>query len=130
VRDVEIRTSADAEQVGLLRSFAVDVAMRMDFDLDVLEDLRVLVDEACSLLVRLSRPDSMLICRLEPGAEGLWMHLLVEADQPTPPSADPLGWQIIRALADSAQEQLTTAETGYRVSLELLAGHSGTDRGE
>ena len=130
VRDVEVRTTASATQVALLRSFAVDVAMRMDFDLDVIEDLRVVVDEACSLLVRLGRADADLICRFEPGELGLRVQLSVETDRPLAPSEDPLGWQIINALADTVREQVADIDGGYRVSLELLAGTEGAKRSE
>ena len=51
MRTVEVLVDAVAGQVPLLRSVAADVAIRNDFDLDAIEDLRMAVDEAAALLV-------------------------------------------------------------------------------
>ncbi len=121
VRDVEVRVWADAEQVPLLRSFAADIAMRMDFDLDAIEDLRMAVDEACSLLVRAAVPATALHCRFEPEGPAVRVRVQVDAEQSLPPSSDPMGWQILTALAASVTESVEPADGGYRVSVELLA---------
>ncbi|WP_018684585.1 ATP-binding protein [Actinokineospora enzanensis] len=121
VRDVEVRVWADAEQVPLLRSFAADIAMRMDFDLDAIEDLRMAVDEACSLLVRGAAEDSSLYCWFEPEVHGVRVRVQVDSEHSRPPSADPMGWQILTALAASVTERVTAVDGGYRVQVELLA---------
>ncbi|PPK67509.1 ATP-binding protein [Actinokineospora auranticolor] len=129
VRDVDVRVWADAEQVPLLRSFAADIAMRMDFDLDAIEDLRMAVDEACSLLVRAAAGDSALVCRFEPAEHGIRVRAEVDAEHGQPPSADAMGWQILTALATSVTEEVAPVEGGFRIRVELLAvpGPAGAD---
>ncbi|WP_424185588.1 ATP-binding protein [Actinokineospora sp. G85] len=124
VRTVEVRVSADAEQVPLVRSFAADIAMRMDFDLDAIEDLRMAVDEACLMLVRAAVPGTLLECRFEAGEARLALLAAVDAAEPTPPSADAMSWRILTALAESAGERVEAAEGGHRVSIELSCGPS------
>ncbi|GGS38603.1 MULTISPECIES: ATP-binding protein [Actinokineospora] len=122
VRNVDILVGADADQVPLVRSFAADIAMRMDFDLDAIEDLRMAVDEACSLLVRAAAVESRLHCAFEPEAQTLRVRVAVDAVDDRPPSADPLAWQILTALAESLTERVEPAGGGvHRVTVELVA---------
>lgn len=121
VRNVDVHVGADPDQVPLVRSFAADIAMRVDFDLDAIEDLRMAVDEACSLLVRAAAPGSRLHCafELEPGA--LRVRVTVAATDATPPSADPLAWQILTALADDLAERVEPDGDAQRITVEFLA---------
>lgn len=121
VRAVDVRVSADAEQVPLVRSFAADIAMRLDFDLDAIEDLRMAVDEACSLLVRAAVPDTSLHCAFVPGEQSLLVRVHVEAEEPLRPSRDPMSWQILTALTASITEGVEPTARGHRVTLELLS---------
>ena len=126
VRTVEVRVFADAEQVPLLRSFAADVAMRLDFDLDAIEDLRMAVDEACSLLVRAAAPGATLECSFEPGEQDLSVRAAVLATDDEPPSADAMGWQILTALAAGVTEDVRAAEGGHRVAVAFSCGPDRT----
>ncbi|MDQ3578517.1 MAG: ATP-binding protein [Actinomycetota bacterium] len=118
---MDVRVSADAEQVPLLRSFAADIAMRLDFDLDAIEDIRMAVDEACSLLVRSAVPGTSLFCSFEPRDHSLSVRARVAAEHPVPPSSDPMGWQILTTLAASVTEHVEDVDGGYQVTIELLS---------
>lgn len=121
VRNVDVHVGADPDQVPLVRSFAADIAMRLDFDLDAIEDLRMAVDEACSLLVRAAAPDSRLHCAFEPSPGALRVRVAVAATEPSPPSADPLAWQILTALADELAERIEPEADAHRVTVDFLA---------
>ncbi|MGW5050072.1 ATP-binding protein [Actinokineospora sp. NPDC004072] len=121
VRNVDILVGADADQVPLVRSFAADIAMRLDFDLDAIEDLRMAVDEACSLLVRAAAEGSRLHCAFEPEPQALRVRVAVDAVSERPPSADPLAWQILTALAESLSERIEPMGEAHRVTVELVA---------
>ncbi|GAA4437893.1 ATP-binding protein [Actinokineospora soli] len=127
VRDVDIHVGADAEQVPLVRAFAADMAMRMDFDLDAIEDLRMAVDEACSLLVRAAAPESRLHCAFIPEPQSLRVRVAVDAVVARPPSADPLAWQILSALADELAERISDAGAGHRITVEFVARPTAAD---
>ena len=49
---LELRVPTTATQLPAVRAMAGDLAMRMDYDLDAVEDLRLAVDEACATLRR------------------------------------------------------------------------------
>ncbi|WP_436500975.1 ATP-binding protein [Actinokineospora sp. HUAS TT18] len=121
VRQADVRVSADAEQVPLVRSFAADIAMRLDFDLDSIEDVRMAVDEACSLLVRVAANGSSLYLSFKPESDALRVRAQVEADAPVPPSADLMSWQILTTLASAVTEHVESVDGGHRVSIELVA---------
>jgi serine/threonine-protein kinase RsbW len=125
---VDVRVDADPEQVGLLRGFAASIAIRMDFDVDAIEDLRMAVDEACLMLVRAGAPGSSLHCSFHLGAEELRVHARVETAGDAPvalPSADTLSWHILTSLADSVTEDVTELPTGHQVSIDLVSRQKG-----
>ncbi|MGX7825043.1 ATP-binding protein [Actinokineospora sp. 24-640] len=125
VKAVDVQVGADADQVPLVRSFAADIAMRLDFDLDAIEDLRMAVDEACSLLVRAAAPESRLHCVFEPEPQALRVRVQVNAVDSRPPSMDPLAWQILTALAESVTELVEPVAAVdvavHRITVELVA---------
>jgi len=121
VRQADLRVSADAQQVPLVRSLAADIAMRLDFDLDAIEDVRMAVDEACSLLVRSAAEGSSLFCSFHPELDSLRVLAHVEASAPVPPSDDLMSWQILTTLASSVAERVETDNGGHRVTIELVA---------
>ena len=50
-----MRIPADLSQLFVLRSLAATLALREDFDLDQVEDVKLAVDEMCSALVLRAR---------------------------------------------------------------------------
>jgi serine/threonine-protein kinase RsbW len=62
---VEIRLPAEASFVATVRLAAASLAARCDLTVDDIEDLRLAVDEACSLLLQHAAPDSTLDTRFE-----------------------------------------------------------------
>lgn len=127
VKDVDIHVGADAEQVPLVRSFAADMAMRMDFDLDAIEDLRMAVDEACSLLVRAAAPESRLHIAFLPEPQSLRVRVAVDSAAPREPSADPLAWQILSALADELAERIEPVNGAHRITVEFVGRPTAAD---
>ena len=81
---VEIRVPADVGYVSTLRLTAASLAARCELTIDEIEDLRLAVDEACSLLLPHARPGSMLDVRFEVAAG----RLAVEASVPTTAGAE------------------------------------------
>src|SRR3712207_2793671 len=57
---LELRVPTSPTQLPAVRAMAGDLAMRMDFDLDAVEDLRLAVDEACATLSAIVSDDRRL----------------------------------------------------------------------
>jgi serine/threonine-protein kinase RsbW len=72
--DVEIRLEADLSQLPVLRSVAGTIAMRQEFDVDSIADIRMLVDELCSILLLRARPESTFVCNFRPTEDQLLVH--------------------------------------------------------
>lgn len=100
---VEVRVPADVLYVSTLRLTAASLAARCDLTIDDIEDLRLAVDEACTLLLPHARPDSTLNARFELAVG----RLEVETSVPTADTAEPdrsgFGWTVLGALASSVE---------------------------
>lgn len=120
---VEVRVAATPLHLPSVRAVAADLAMRQDFDLDSISDLRMAVDEVCSALIRIAAPGSVLSCRflVEPG------QITVTARAFTPdgerPNEDSFGWWVLRSLTDDVTvTRVGEDEAGgpHAVDVELL----------
>src|SRR5438045_9711145 len=68
---LELRVPTTALQLPAVRAMAADLAMRMDYDLDSVEDLRLAVDEACATLATVGLPSEPLTVVFEMTRAGL-----------------------------------------------------------
>src|SRR5215208_3136385 len=68
---LELRVPTTATQLPAVRAMAGDLAMRMDYDLDAVEDLRLAVDEACATLASIAAGDEPLTVVFEVSREDL-----------------------------------------------------------
>lgn len=93
---------ADGAYLGVLRTAAAGLAARLHFTLDEIEDLRIAVDEACAMLLKLATSAAELRCRFTlTGPE-----LAVEVSVPTGPTAmlpttSSFAWKVLSTLANS-----------------------------
>ncbi|WP_369138591.1 ATP-binding protein [Modestobacter versicolor] len=98
---LELRVPTSPTQLPAVRAMAGDLAMRMDFDLDAVEDLRLAVDEACATLAAIAEGDSPLTVVFEAFREGL----RIDAWVPTAPGVDVprdgFGWAVLHTLVDT-----------------------------
>lgn len=109
--EVEVRMLAGVARVSTVRAVAADVALRADFDLDAVSDLRLAVDEACATVLTNAKPDGMLICRLLIRQDLVEINATAATFNGTPPPKDTLGWHMLQVLADSVH-WWTTEENG------------------
>jgi serine/threonine-protein kinase RsbW len=100
---LELRVPASPTQLPAVRAMAGDLAMRMDFDLDAVEDLRLAVDEACATLASVAQGDSPLTVVFEATREGLridaWVPTATGVDVPR----DGFGWAVLHTLVDTVE---------------------------
>lgn len=112
---VEITLPATSAYVVVLRTAAAGIAARMEFTFDDVEDLRVLVDEACAVLLPSALAGTSLEARFDVDTEGVGVRVCVVTSQPWEPPHDSLAWMVLTALGDSVD----TSVDGDRVTISF-----------
>ncbi len=108
---ITVTVPASTDFVHILRTVVAGVAARMNLTVDAIDDLRLLVDEAASVLLSRRVRTEHLRVRIEPGADQL---RVVTSSAPADAASLParlqetLAWQVLSALADDVQ--LTTED--------------------
>jgi serine/threonine-protein kinase RsbW len=107
----ELHTAASATAIPTIRMVAADLAARADFDLDSVDDLRMAVEEACALLVRIAARNARLSCTFTVRPDRVELAVEVDVDEaadlPTPGS---FGWRVLNCLADEVSALVLPAE--------------------
>ncbi len=104
---IDVEVPATGEYLSVLRTAAAGLAARMDFTLDDIEDLRIAVDEASSMLLAQANPGSRLSCRFVLGGDTVTFSASVRSRHPQLPSKDGFAWTVLTALASSVEVRLT-----------------------
>jgi serine/threonine-protein kinase RsbW len=105
---------ASRERVPGVRALAADMAMREDFDLDAISDLRLAVEEACATVLANAEPDSTLVCRLLVSTKLLEINASATLRPGLEPEVGSLSLRILRTLADSVDYWTTNTNGGGR----------------
>ena len=124
---VEVRVAAEASQLSVLRAVTGDLAMRADFDVDSIADLRLAVDEACSTLVRLAAGSAPLVCRFAGQDHELTVSASVRSDSAQAPRQDTFSWRVLSALTDTVSTSVqpdADTDGAHVVRIELTKGRT------
>jgi serine/threonine-protein kinase RsbW len=116
---LELRVPTSPTQLPAVRAMAADLALRMDFDLDAVEDLRLAVDEACATLASIAQGDSPLTVVFEVSREGLRIDAWVPTASGVDVPRDGFGWAVLHTLVD-------TVEAGPSSQAAVAAGDGST----
>ena len=100
---LELKVPTSPTQLPAVRAMAGDLAMRMDFDLDAVEDLRLAVDEACATLASVALGGSPLTVVFEASREGLRIDAWVPTSPGVDVPRDGFGWAVLQTLVDSVE---------------------------
>jgi serine/threonine-protein kinase RsbW len=96
---------ARSEYVPVLRGMVASVGSRLDVPYEQIDELRMAVDEACALLLRLS-PGETLWLRLQPSDASVTAEVGSDApvsDWPPPAIEESWPWRVIDGLSDEAR---------------------------
>ena len=107
---LELRVPTTPTQLPAVRAMAADLAMRMDYDLDAVEDLRLAVDEACATLALVAEGDAPLTVVFETTRAGLHIDAWVPTAQGTDVPRDGFGWAVLETLVDSVNGRPSTQD--------------------
>ena len=116
---LELRVPTTATQLPAVRAMAGDLAIRMDYDLDSVEDLRLAVDEACATLAAIGLPDEPLTVVFETTRSGLHIDAWVPTPEGTDVPRDGFGWAVLQTLVDGVDARPAT-------QAEVPAGNGAT----
>jgi len=119
---VTIRIPADTAHVALLRAAASALAARMDFPIDRITELQIVVDEVCSRLMAVTESPSGIVMELTPGADGIDIAATTEGQRRV--GRELLSeWSrvILEAIARDIRPELSNGRTG----LALLVPRAG-----
>lgn len=128
--DVEVRIPATDRASVTMRAVAADLAVRAEFTLDAVADLRMAVDEACSSLVGLARADTRLTCTFILDEERITVTATVLTAGPGRLPTDSFGWRILTTLADDVRMlSATPGQDGdsFRLAVRLSVRRLGTE---
>jgi serine/threonine-protein kinase RsbW len=108
---LELRVPTTATQLPAVRAMAADLALRMDYDLDAVEDLRLAVDEACATLTLVGQGGSPLTVVFETTRAGLHIEAWVPTADGVDVPRDGFGWAILATLVDGVEARRATQAT-------------------
>jgi serine/threonine-protein kinase RsbW len=116
---LELRVPISPMQLPAVRAMAGDLAIRMDYDLDSVEDLRLAVDEACATLSSIVLGDEPLTVVFETTRAGLHIEAWVPTAAGTQVPRDGFGWAVLATLVDAVD--------GRPATQAEVPGGNGTD---
>jgi serine/threonine-protein kinase RsbW len=119
---VRVRVPAVAEQLPVLRAVANTIATSEDFDLAVVLDVTLAVDELCSTLMRRAGRDEMLECQFVVAGDRLLVHGFVGTDIRSPYSTKSLGWRMLTDLVESARTWLDESTAVLHIEMVKVCG--------
>ena len=120
--DVSLRLPAHSAYVSVLRTASSGLAARANFTIEDIEDFRMAINEACSLLLPMAEVDSDLTAEfyLVPGS----ITATVAVSSSSPRATDPAdwAWQVLTALTADPTQTID----GGRVTVAITM-HSAVD---
>jgi serine/threonine-protein kinase RsbW len=116
---LELRVPTTATQLPAVRAMAGDLAIRMDYDLDAVEDLRLAVDEASATLTQIATGGAPLTVIFETTRAGLHIEAWVPTEAGADVPQDGFGWAILATLVDAVEARRSTQAE--------VAGGDGSD---
>ncbi|HIW61181.1 MAG TPA: hypothetical protein H9881_01880 [Candidatus Stackebrandtia excrementipullorum] len=103
----------------VLRTATAGLATRLNYGLDAIEDLRVAVDEAASLILTAAQdPTTVVNCRFDVTTEDLVISIGASDIGPLP-DRQSFDWRVLDALAGSVSAETSGGLTTVRLSQRL-----------
>ncbi len=103
VAEIDMSVPAEGAYLSVLRTAAAGLAARLNFTLDDIEDLRIAVDEACSILLAQAVPGARLTCAFHMTADSVTVRAGVRTTSPRLPSRDGFSWTVLSALTSTVE---------------------------
>ncbi len=101
---IHLTFAADTRNIAVARTLTASMAARADLPLDQLEDARLAVDEALTVLIEGAVAGSTVTCTMTAAPGSLDVHVSAEAS--AEPSRTTFSWTVLSALADELDARL------------------------
>lgn len=127
--DIELRLAAKLDHLPIIRSIAANIAIRADFDLDAIADLKLAVDEACSTLISRAVPNTTLSCTFGIYRAGIRFSAQARSLTGAAPPRDSFGWRVLSTLADEVTAWVdgSGGPGGHRLHIALTKRRSADE---
>jgi serine/threonine-protein kinase RsbW len=116
---VQLTVPADAAYVSVLRTVTASLAARRDFTIEEIDDLRIAVDEASSLLLPYAAEHAQLSATFTASPDSLSARVavpvVVAAGEEIEIDTTSFAWMVLAALADT----VATDHSGSTLSVTL-----------
>jgi anti-sigma regulatory factor (Ser/Thr protein kinase) len=99
-RSIELRVSAQLENLAVIRTVIGALAAFEDLDLDAVADLRLAVDEACTRLIRSTTPDATLRLVVDPRVDELVVDVSTTSTAAEVLTPGSFSWHVLASLTD------------------------------
>jgi serine/threonine-protein kinase RsbW len=117
--EIELRLGAELTNLPIIRSLTSSIAMRADFDLDAIADLKLAVDEACSTLITRAAPNAALSCTFKVRKDEIRFVVNIRSTSDDRPSSDSFGWRVLTTLTDHADSWVEPDGGQHLVHIEV-----------
>ena len=126
LRDVvTVKLPAASAYLSVLRTATAGLAVRLDFTIDEIEDLRIAVDEACAMLLAQAVPGTDLVCEFELTGDAMRIAVSVLTVDGRTPSRDTFAWTVLSSLAGEV-DATAGPDDRVTVTLQKRRGPGGT----
>ncbi|WP_240794846.1 ATP-binding protein [Rhodococcus zopfii] len=111
-------------QLPVIRMLTEVVAMHGGCTLDQVSDLKLAVDQVCTLLIEAAAPATEITCRFHKDHDVFRIEVTATTIERWRPAPDSLEWRILELLADtlSANEEPEPTGKAARSTVELSIG--------
>ncbi|MEQ6900080.1 anti-sigma factor [Nocardioides sp. YIM 152588] len=121
---VELRLPADGAFASVLRTLAAGLGARLDFTMDDIEDLRVVVSEAAALVIEQADEGGDLHCTFRLSPDRVEITASTDAAAPAAADYENFAWQVLAVLTEDAAIDSSPGNYAIRatVTSSLAAG--------
>ena len=128
--DVQASVPARPEFLYVLRIIAAGVATRVDFRVDAIEDLKLIVSEASAHLLNCAPSSRTLFLRISPIPDALEVQVWIDArpeEGVSVAEAGGLSWNLLSGLAKDLVVEDVNGGIGLRFRSLAVSGESASE---
>lgn len=116
-----LRVPAQLSHNAVVRAAVAGVCAQWDLPVDVLEDVKLAVNEVCAMAVEVARPGTDQVVSVTGDDDHLVISVVSEVNTDTTPSRTSFGWIVVSALVDEVNAHYSDGELEIRLRIDCAA---------